>query len=69
MISIFTTVLLFVGVLSAHAETYTSTGKKVIDTDTIHLNGQGKFIHQMITIKSGREKNFMSKNETIEYMK
>ncbi|MCS6595211.1 thermonuclease family protein [Bacillus cereus] len=64
IISIFTTFFLFIGILSAHAETYTSTVKKVVDGDTIYLNqpvlGQTKV--RLLSIDTP-ETNFQGKNQ------
>ncbi|PEN62338.1 thermonuclease family protein [Bacillus toyonensis] len=63
-ISILTMFFLFVSVLSAHAETYTSTVKKVVDGDTIHLNQPvlGKIKVRLLSIDTP-ETNFQGKNQ------
>lgn len=64
IISILTMLFLFIGVLSVHAETYTSTVKKVVDGDTIHLNQPilGKTKVRLLSIDTP-ETNFQGKNQ------
>ncbi|MEC2198089.1 thermonuclease family protein [Bacillus subtilis] len=64
VISILTMTFLLVGVLSAHAQTYTSTVKKVVDGDTIHLNQPvlGSTKMRLLSIDTP-ETNFQGKNQ------
>lgn len=64
LICILTSIFLFIGVLSAHAETYTSTVKKVVDGDTVHLNQPiiGKTKVRLLSIDTP-ETNFQGENQ------